>query len=691
MAGPIASLFVKLGLDAREFTQGIDRAQTSVQGFTRDSGSRFSQFGANVKQGFGLAFGLSTVSLIRDGVNFVTGGINDSIDAFKQQEIATAKLTTSLEANVPGWQKYQGAIDAAMQSTISMGFQDDDFALGLSRVVAATHDVQKGLEVMAVAQDLARFKGISLTDAAEALTKVEAGRFRMLAELGIELPKNATEEQALAAVRKAAAGQAAAYTETLAGKEDVLNAKLNEQQEILGQKLAPAQLAVNELQIKLIESAGHLADGFDMSNKSASEQVGWLNSLHDDVAGLFPQLGGLADSLFGTATALKDTSDDTDFFARHITDATAAVGLLPDAAKAAADALKQNLGTSLAQGINIGRGSSLYANMVKQAYEIGQGIVPPLTQGLMDDASQLDQTMSNLRDIIKNGLSPDDLAAEAAGKKTIKLFRQGMNSENIGAKEDAELLAAQSIKALVDTAQNGALGGKSAQAAGKYLGGLFDAGLNSTQVDAMLSGAGLSKEAIQGIHDQFPQFFGVGAGAGGKVDAGFLSPNHQGAGSNAANDIRRGIASNPWHGWGWNVGSAWISGFKDKFEAFSWANLINSTIGPRYGGQSPPPEGPMHVIDKWGYNVGSAWVEGFGLAMSKVTGGETGLQMATARVASLGVSAPGLAVAAGRVGGITNNFYGPIYGGQAGLRQLDQDIRNATRQATRGANREVGR
>jgi len=57
-------------------------------------------------------------------------------------------------------------------------------------------------------------------------------------------------------------------------------------------------------------------------------------------------------------------------------------------------------------------------------------------------------------------------------------------------------------------------------------------------------------------------------------------------------------------------------------------------------------------------------------------------------IASL-AGAPGLAVAASHAPVVVN--IGRVYGGPAGLRELNAEIQAAVRQSTRGANREVGR
>jgi hypothetical protein len=697
MAGPIASLFVKLGMDTREFTQGITGAQKSVAGFTRDAGSRFSTFKTGVVQGFGQAFGLSTIGLVRGAADAVTDFIGDSVDAYKQQEIATARLTTSLNANVVGWQGQKGAIDDALKSVINLGFQDDDFALGLSRVVAATHDVGEGLHIMAVAEDLARFKGISLTDAAEALTKVEGGRYRLLGELGIQVNDFANSEEALAAVEKLAAGQAIAYTETLAGKQDILNAKLNEQQEILGQKLAPAQLAVNQAQLDGVTAAGALTVTLDSGTHSAEEQA---NALHDwtrFLAPILPLMGGVADQAGGLADAVaqvgvsgRDMDKVVGTWNADYTKFTETVDHTAEKIVQSAHGVEGGL-VGISQGFDAW-GTKLYADEIKAFENLGKGVVSAFTQSLWDDRDKLTSTANNLRDILKNGLTPNEQALEAEGQDYIKLVREGMRSEKEGAKETAQMIAGAAIKSIEDAAVNGTPDVQGAEAIEKYLGFLFGSGMNAAEVTAFLyaDGKGLSAAAIQGIHDKYPEFFSSGTGAANQVHSGLLDPTKASTGGSA------------WTGWGWKVAGAWITGFKNHFEAFSWANLINSTIGPKYSGQSPPKEGPLHFIDQWGFNVGSAWVKGFAASfatLGQVIGGAVG-DLST-------ITPPGFAVAAETPAalhnprlnpqlhsgnsGITVNFYGGnFYGGPAGLNDLGKKIAEQVRFHTRGGGRLVG-
>src|SRR5262249_46522869 len=84
--------------------------------------------------------------------------------------------------------------------------------------------------------------------------------------------------------------------------------------------------------------------------------------------------------------------------------------------------------------------------------DVGTSYVDAFTQGLVSDESQLSATAQQLQDILKNGMTPDELATEAEGRKYIKLVERGIRSQKIGAKAAAQDAAVAAIKAIVDAA-----------------------------------------------------------------------------------------------------------------------------------------------------------------------------------------------------------------------------------------------
>jgi hypothetical protein len=208
--------------------------------------------------GLGAGAGIAAFNAVGAAVHDVTGFLQDSVHAYEDAEVAQTRLTTSLNANAPLWRDNAKAIDAASTAAINLGFSDEDAKNSLATLVAATHDAGEALKILAVAEDLARFKGISLTDAASALTSIEAGRSRGLAQLGINVKDYATTEERLAAVEKVAGGQARAYAQTDLGQVAVAYAKVSEAQEKFGQGLSKLEVQVLPTAADALSS---LADG----------------------------------------------------------------------------------------------------------------------------------------------------------------------------------------------------------------------------------------------------------------------------------------------------------------------------------------------------------------------------------------------------------------------------------------------
>lgn len=324
----------------------------------------------------------------------------------------------------------------------------------------------------------------------------------------------------------------------------------------------------------------------------------------------------------------------------------------------------------------------VYAAMLADARALGEGVPGEIGQGMQSEAHQLISGADALRDILENGLSPDSLATEAMGRDYIKLIRQGMDSEKFGAVETAQQVAI----AAIDAIENAGKGteGKGLKRIGQLYVELLNSGMTAMQARAALAAGGVAGATIDGLEGKYPALVTTG--------------------ETMANKVRNGFTSKPWSTWGWNAGDAWIDGVKQALRDGdqSLQNTLRNVVGPMIA-YSPPRVGPLREIDKWGLNIGETWlgsvVTGIATGAGKVRTslgsvaaalGATlgtprgGLALATARVASLGVNAPGLAMAGGS---IVVNINGPVYGGPAGLDQLTSDIANRLRLKSRTGSR----
>lgn len=229
LSGPLAAAKGNVG----EFEKSIGRIDATSKAAGTSLGGLGASLGSIAKAGV-LAFGAFQAFDLAG--NFFAGAIQGA----QEEEQGIARLTASLKANDAAFTGNLATIEKTIAAREELAFSDDELRSSLGTLVAATHDTNKALEIQATAMDLARFKGISLQEASQALTRIEGGRFRALADLGIQLKANATQEEALAAVQRVSAGQAEAFANTTQGSMQAAAIAVHDLQEEIGKELAPA-------------------------------------------------------------------------------------------------------------------------------------------------------------------------------------------------------------------------------------------------------------------------------------------------------------------------------------------------------------------------------------------------------------------------------------------------------------------
>lgn len=159
--------------------------------------------------------------------------------AAADEQIGVTKLNTALKANIKGFNGNTDAIEAVIKKREDLAFSDDDLRASLASLVVKYHDVARAQRIQSVAMDVARLKGISLADATALVSKGMDGNAKVLKQLGIILPKTATEQDRLTAIQKKAAGQAAAYAKTAIGGQQAFQIAIQDVVEDIGAGLLP--------------------------------------------------------------------------------------------------------------------------------------------------------------------------------------------------------------------------------------------------------------------------------------------------------------------------------------------------------------------------------------------------------------------------------------------------------------------
>lgn len=402
-------------------------------------------------QGLGIGAGVTAFGLLDSAATRAVDALKAIVGAGIAEEESMSRLTTALRANVVGWNGNTDSIVATIKAHVALGFTQEEQRNSLTQLVAATHDVNKAFEVQAVAMDLARFKHISLAEASDALTKVEAGSYRILKSLGIELKHGATQTEALAAVEKIAAGQAEEFAKTTEGKLTVAQAKLGAVMEDLGVRILPLVSTAADVVVAAIDQVVPTIDAIVAAANTAGDILNKLTDASDSTGVSFRATAREADplgkalaflwngelKLLGITPAVGAAMTEMGTHAGKLADdlgtvpskfyetGLAAAALARAIAKAAADIkpikIKGLFGSDLAA-------QSSYA--IAWAHRVGNLAGGALADSIRKRRAVVDQAWMDLLDAIKNAQKPAAERAHLLGELTSKELIKGLHSQD---------------------------------------------------------------------------------------------------------------------------------------------------------------------------------------------------------------------------------------------------------------------
>lgn len=219
-----------------------------------------------------------------------------------QDEAAQAKLNAVLKARGLATKENLAATEASIKAGAKLAFTDDQVRAGLSTATQFTNDFTKAQKILAVSQDLARAKNISLEKATLLVGRAYDGNTTGLSRMGIALEKGAKGTKALDAVTAKFGGSAKAYTETTAGGIEALQIQLAEAGESIGQSLLPIVndllKVFNEKALPVILSVVDGIKSFIDNNRGLIASV--VETVAGFVGNLIPVLVKVGEFIFGT-------------------------------------------------------------------------------------------------------------------------------------------------------------------------------------------------------------------------------------------------------------------------------------------------------------------------------------------------------------------------------------------------------
>lgn len=164
--------------------------------------------------------------------------LQNTFDNLTRGEVANLKK--ELGSTTVAFDQITDAMEKSSKAAIKLGFDDEDTSQAFARLFQITKDVTKSQEELALAQDLAAAKGISLSAATDALAMVHSGGARVLKQFGIQMDDNATSAEALAILQEKVGGTAEAMANTTGVKLKSLGIAWGNLKEDVGAALAEA-------------------------------------------------------------------------------------------------------------------------------------------------------------------------------------------------------------------------------------------------------------------------------------------------------------------------------------------------------------------------------------------------------------------------------------------------------------------
>jgi hypothetical protein len=277
---------------ARILTQYSDVGSKAAQKDIARLEKKISAFGKKAVKSFALAGVATAAFAVKVGVDAVKGAAAD--------EKALAALDTALRNNT-------SATDAAIaanaqyldQLEIQVAIDNEKLIPALQQLATATGDLGQAQALLTLSTDVAAASGKDLSVVSAALSKAVNGNFTALTKLGLPLDADAVKAKDLGALLVQLAniskGQAAAATNTLAGRLEQIRLRFAQVADKLGIALMPAitmlagyieNKVVPMLDLWITKQEIGLNQALESSVKNIIEVVEAFKDIYNVIAGI---------------------------------------------------------------------------------------------------------------------------------------------------------------------------------------------------------------------------------------------------------------------------------------------------------------------------------------------------------------------------------------------------------------------
>jgi len=240
MPGP--ALIISIIGDASKLSGALGKADSNVQAF-----------GKSIDLGM-----VAKVAGVASVAGLAASALFDMGKAAGQDRAEQQRLMTAIQAAGAAHGDYAAQVDAAIAAGQEKAFTDTQTRDALTSLVTATGDVTSATGLLSTAQDVARFAGVDLSTAADAVAKAQAGQATQLSRLMPGLEKGASATDTLANAQRMAAGQADAFANSTEGQMARSSDAFAELGETIGSAVLPILDALLPALIPVIQALSKL-------------------------------------------------------------------------------------------------------------------------------------------------------------------------------------------------------------------------------------------------------------------------------------------------------------------------------------------------------------------------------------------------------------------------------------------------
>ena len=174
----------------------------------------------------------------------VVAGLAAATSAAAEHEVSVSKLDQAYKDAGVSTGDMKDSLEEIDKSSRRTGQSTEDNIAAYTKLITVTHSSAAAHQELAVAQDLAAYKGTTVAAAADAIAKANVGNTRALKDMGIATTdasgKALTHTQIMEKLTAAVHGQADAFGSTASGEMARYKESLDQTKVAVGEALLPA-------------------------------------------------------------------------------------------------------------------------------------------------------------------------------------------------------------------------------------------------------------------------------------------------------------------------------------------------------------------------------------------------------------------------------------------------------------------